>query len=53
MSPAIPGWDIGGVNTKVTPLEAATDDPVIRSMCLPFEVKHDPAGLWHSMEAGG
>ncbi|MGZ8399670.1 MAG: hypothetical protein ACXWWN_11605 [Gemmatimonadales bacterium] len=45
MSPAILGWDIGGVNTKVTRLEAATDDPVTRSMCLPFELKHGPAGL--------
>ena len=53
MSTAILGWDIGGVNTKVTRLEAGADGPVIRSMCLPFELKHDPAGLWHSMEAGG
>jgi uncharacterized hydantoinase/oxoprolinase family protein len=63
MSPAILGWDIGGVNTKVTRREAATDSPVIRSMGLPFELKHDPARLapartvawrlWHSMEAGG
>ncbi|MEA2723830.1 MAG: (((gamma-L-glutamylamino)ethyl phenoxymethyl)furan-2-yl)methanamine synthase [Gemmatimonadales bacterium] len=45
MSPAILGWDIGGVNTKVTRLEAATDGPVIRSMCLPFELKHDPDAL--------
>jgi len=45
MSPAILGWDIGGVNIKVTRLEAATGDPVIRSMCLPFELKHDPGAL--------
>jgi hypothetical protein len=45
MSPAILGWDIGGVNTKVTRLEAATDGPAIRSFCLPFELKHDPGGL--------
>jgi hypothetical protein len=38
MSPAILGWDIDGVNTKVTRLEAATADPVIRSICLPFEL---------------
>ena len=45
MSPAILGWDIGGVNTKATRLVAETDGPVIRSMCLPFELKHDPGGL--------
>jgi len=45
MSPAVLGWDIGGVNTKVARLEAATDGPVIRSACLPFELKHDTAGL--------
>ena len=45
MSPAILGWDIGGVNTKVTRLVAATDGPVIRSMCVPFELKHDTGGL--------
>lgn len=45
MSPAILGWDIGGVNTKVTRLVAATDGPVIRSMCVPFELKHDSGGL--------
>jgi hypothetical protein len=45
MSPAVLGWDIGGVNTKVARLEAATDGPVIRSACLPFELKQDTAGL--------
>jgi probable H4MPT-linked C1 transfer pathway protein len=43
--PAILGWDIGGVNTKVTRLEADTTAPVLRSVCLPFELKRDPAGL--------
>ena len=32
MSPAILGWDISGVNPKVTRLEAPTESPVIRSM---------------------
>jgi (4-(4-[2-(gamma-L-glutamylamino)ethyl]phenoxymethyl)furan-2-yl)methanamine synthase len=45
MSPAVLGWDIGGVNTKVARLEPATDGPVIRSACLPFELKLDTAGL--------
>lgn len=45
MSPAILGWDIGGVNIKVTRLEAGSDSPLIRSMCLPFELKHDPDSL--------
>jgi len=45
ISPAVLGWDIGGVNTKVARLEAAPDGPVIRSVCLPFELKQDTAGL--------
>ncbi len=45
MSPAILGWDIGGANTKVARLVAATEGPVIRSMCVPFELKHDTGGL--------
>lgn len=45
MSLAILGWDIGGVNTKVTRLEVASDGPVIRSICLPFELKRDPGAL--------
>ncbi len=45
MSPAILGWDIGGVNIKVTHLKAAPDGPVIRNVCLPFELKHDPDSL--------
>ncbi len=45
MSPAILGWDIGGVNIKVARLETAPDGPVIHSVCLPFELKHEPAGL--------
>jgi hypothetical protein len=45
MSPAILGWDIGGVNTKVTRLKAGTDGPVIRNVCLPFELKHDTGAL--------
>jgi (4-(4-[2-(gamma-L-glutamylamino)ethyl]phenoxymethyl)furan-2-yl)methanamine synthase len=45
MSPAVLGWDIGGVNTKVARLEGTTDGPVMRSASLPFELKHDTAGL--------
>lgn len=45
MSPAILGWDIGGVNIKVTRLEAGTDCPTPRSLCLPFELKDDTDAL--------
>ncbi len=45
MSPAVLGWDIGGVNTKVARLAPGTDGPVVRSASLPFELKHDTAGL--------
>ncbi len=43
--PSILGWDIGGVNTKVARLEPGRDGPVVRSTCLPYEIKHDPKGL--------
>jgi probable H4MPT-linked C1 transfer pathway protein len=45
MSAAILGWDIGGVNIKVTRLEGTTDGPIVRSTCLPFELKRDPGAL--------
>ena len=51
MSPAVLGWDIGGVNTKVARLEPGTGSPAIRSACLPFELKHDPAGLTPTLTA--
>ena len=43
--PAVLGWDIGGVNTKVARLLATPGGPVIRSACLPYEIKHDPGAL--------
>ncbi len=42
---AVLGWDIGGVNTKVARLSAGLDRPLLRSACLPYEIKHDPQGL--------
>src|SRR4026209_635693 len=45
MSLPILGWDIGGVNTKVARLEPSSDGPLLHSVCLPFELKKDPAGL--------
>ncbi|MDQ3208695.1 MAG: hypothetical protein M3Q37_08820 [Gemmatimonadota bacterium] len=54
MSPAILGWDIGGVNVKVTRLEAGTGCPTLRSLCLPFELKDDTAALIPTLtEAAG
>jgi probable H4MPT-linked C1 transfer pathway protein len=49
MSLPILGWDIGGVNTKVARLEPANDGPLIHSVCLPFELKQDPAGLTRTL----
>jgi hypothetical protein len=43
--PAVLGWDIGGVNTKVARLHTGRGDPTLRSTCLPFEVKRNPAAL--------
>ena len=42
---AVLGWDIGGVNTKVARLLSERDAPVIRSACLPYEIKRDPEAL--------
>ena len=43
--PAVVGWDIGGVNTKVVRLLTAPYGPVMRSVCLPYEIKRDPGAL--------
>jgi (4-(4-[2-(gamma-L-glutamylamino)ethyl]phenoxymethyl)furan-2-yl)methanamine synthase len=42
---AVLGWDIGGVNTKVSRLEGGRDDPTLRSVCVPYEIKRDPGAL--------
>jgi (4-(4-[2-(gamma-L-glutamylamino)ethyl]phenoxymethyl)furan-2-yl)methanamine synthase len=42
---AILGWDIGGVNTKVTRLRLAPEGPVLRSVSLPYEVQRSPEKL--------
>ena len=38
-TPALVGWDIGGVNTKVARLPAEGDGSSLRSLCLPYEIK--------------
>lgn len=43
--PAVLGWDIGGVNTKVVRLQTAPDGLLVRGTCLPYEVKRDPTAL--------
>ncbi len=61
MSPAILGWDIGGVNTKVTRLVAAETVGlgIVRlADRLGQSARTAPAAavawlLWHSMESGG
>jgi probable H4MPT-linked C1 transfer pathway protein len=42
--PAILGWDIGGVNTKVSRLGANRQTPE-RTLSVPFELQSDLAGL--------
>ena len=44
-TPAVVGWDIGGVNTKVARLPADGDGSRLRSMCLPYEIKGAPGAL--------
>jgi len=43
--PAVLGWDIGGVNTKVARLESGPNGPELRTACLPYEIKRDPSAL--------
>src|SRR3954465_4304702 len=42
---AILGWDIGGVNIKVTRLRLDRQDPVLRTISLPYEVQRSPETL--------
>jgi probable H4MPT-linked C1 transfer pathway protein len=43
---AVLGWDVGGSNTKAAHLGPSVGDgPSIRSMCVPYELRRDPAGL--------
>ena len=44
-TPALVGWDIGGVNTKVARLPAEGGGSRLRSMCLPYEIKGAPGAL--------
>lgn len=43
--PAVLGWDIGGVNTKAVRLDWQGDGPLLRSTCMPYELKHEPERL--------
>jgi probable H4MPT-linked C1 transfer pathway protein len=43
--PAVLGWDIGGVNTKAARLDWQGDGPLLRSTCVPYELKHEPRRL--------
>src|SRR5215208_3049198 len=44
-TPALMGWDIGGVNTKAARLTREGEDPVIRTISIPYEVRRDPGAL--------
>ncbi len=43
-TPALVGWDIGGVNTKVARLTPEGDGSRLRSLCLPYEIKSGSRG---------
>jgi probable H4MPT-linked C1 transfer pathway protein len=43
--PAITGWDIGGVNTKVARLRRSPEAPALETTCFPYEIKRDPKTL--------
>jgi (4-(4-[2-(gamma-L-glutamylamino)ethyl]phenoxymethyl)furan-2-yl)methanamine synthase len=43
--PAILGWDIGGVNTKVARLRLPPDAAALQTNCLPYEIKNRPEAL--------
>ena len=48
---AVLGWDIGGVNTKVTRLQPALEKPACRSVSLPYEVQREPGALGQVLAA--
>jgi (4-(4-[2-(gamma-L-glutamylamino)ethyl]phenoxymethyl)furan-2-yl)methanamine synthase len=50
-SPAIVGWDIGGVNTKAARLQPGPEGPVSRSLYLPYEVQHAPETLGATLQS--
>src|SRR5215204_1689118 len=43
--PAVLGWDIGGVNTKVARLSSDHDGSLLQTASLPYEIKRNPAAL--------
>src|SRR3954469_6384544 len=43
--PAILGWDIGGVNIKVTRLRLDRQDAVLPAISLPYELQRSPETL--------
>jgi probable H4MPT-linked C1 transfer pathway protein len=43
--PAILGWDIGGVNTKVARLRSGPEGHTLRTVSLPYEVQRSPEAL--------
>jgi (4-(4-[2-(gamma-L-glutamylamino)ethyl]phenoxymethyl)furan-2-yl)methanamine synthase len=47
-SGSVLGWDIGGVNTKVTRLTPLTGKSL--SLCLPYELQRDPAALGPTLQ---
>jgi (4-(4-[2-(gamma-L-glutamylamino)ethyl]phenoxymethyl)furan-2-yl)methanamine synthase len=47
--PGILGWDIGGVNTKVTRLSSGEGS--IRTLCIPFELQRDLYALAPVLQA--
>jgi (4-(4-[2-(gamma-L-glutamylamino)ethyl]phenoxymethyl)furan-2-yl)methanamine synthase len=47
-SGSILGWDIGGVNTKVTRLRQPALDS--GSLCLPYELQRDPSALGPTLQ---
>ena len=47
--PAVLGWDIGGVNTKVARLEPGPNGPVLETVSVPYEIKRDPSALMETL----
>jgi (4-(4-[2-(gamma-L-glutamylamino)ethyl]phenoxymethyl)furan-2-yl)methanamine synthase len=45
MIPSILGWDIGGVNTKAARLGTGSGASACQTICLPFELQHEPSAL--------
>jgi (4-(4-[2-(gamma-L-glutamylamino)ethyl]phenoxymethyl)furan-2-yl)methanamine synthase len=51
--PGIVGWDIGGVNTKAVRMPPESAGPATHSVCMPYEIRHEPGALPRTLVSVG